>query len=228
MSIFQKGTLDPAHGPVNPTPSSSRVQGVDIYHDDDVTSFAALKAAGFDFAYMKSSQGTLNTDVLFHSRMPAARAAGLIVGAYHFMSFHSRGVAQAAHCAAVIKGVLGDDDLPVACDWEYPEGVDGKPADASIAREFLVEIENLTGRRPIIYTTKGIPAEVGAPSWMNDYPLWLADLESNPHPPHPFTGWSFWQHSWAAQVPGIGNEADVNYFNGNIDDLRRFIKTSKV
>lgn len=226
MSYFKRGTINPTvpslPAPTTPAePSGTRIKGVDVYHDDDINSWANVKSAGYQFAFIKCSQG-LNADVKFEQYFKGAKAAGLIAGAYHFMSYSSSGSKQAEVAVSRCEHAgMGKDDLPLVCDWEYSDGHDPKESEIATVREFLAKVKELTGRTPIIYCSNYLPISLGNPSWFRAYPLWIARYGANPSS----ANWSFWQYSESAHVSGIGNEADANYFNGSLDELRHFIST---
>lgn len=222
MSTFKKGTIEPTFPtlPVDNEPhSDERIRGVDVYHGDEISSWSKVKAAGYLFAFIKSSQG-LGVDEKFEQNVKDAKAAGLIVGAYHFMSFAVNGSKQALVAVNRANNAgLGKTDLPIVCDWEYSDGREPKSSDILIVREFLEKVKELTGRTPIIYCSNYLPASLGNPSWFKQYPLWVARYGATPSS----SNWSFWQYSESAHVPGINNEADVNYFKGSLADLKSFI-----
>lgn len=203
-------------------PDGEMATGIDIYHGDEINSWDKIRRAGFDFVFIKASQG-LGTDPKYKSFKEEADAAGLITGPYHFISFSQDTKEQARHFASLIKG-LKKTDLPPVLDFEYLPGHNPKPSDATVARVFLEEISQLTSRLPVFYCSRSVPGEIGAPSFLKDYPLWLASYNSSIRVPAPWNTWAFWQYSDSARVPGIGNNADVNRFNGDVASLRKFIE----
>jgi GH25 family lysozyme M1 (1,4-beta-N-acetylmuramidase) len=48
---------------------------------------------------------------------------------------------------------------------------------------------------------------------------------ASPSIPAGWSGWTFWQHSDAGRVPGIGGDVDLNWFNGSEAELQAFIAT---
>ena len=59
-----------------------------------------MAAAGKKFAFMKATEDTNYTDPTYTSNRASARAAGLVVGAYHFAqpsTVAGNGAAQADH-----------------------------------------------------------------------------------------------------------------------------------
>ena len=61
------------------------IKGIDIYNGTGRPDFAAVKAAGIGYVIHKATEGVNFTDKSFAANITAARAAGLPVGAYHFL-----------------------------------------------------------------------------------------------------------------------------------------------
>ena len=59
-------------------------EGVDISHWQGAIDWTKVAAAGKKFAYMKASESTDFVDPNYTTNRAQARAAGLLVGAYHF------------------------------------------------------------------------------------------------------------------------------------------------
>lgn len=80
----------------------------------------AIKDAGFEGVYLKSSQYSKTKDFSFQSLRDRAWKAGLAVGAYHFCSHDTEPEPQAEYFYRQSEG-LGQDmgDLPPMIDWEF-------------------------------------------------------------------------------------------------------------
>lgn len=85
---------------------------VDVSHYNAISDANAMRADSISGAWVKATQGTGYVDPTFTAKVAQLRAAGLIVGAYHFadgsdpvkQAAHFRAVAGAAGCLA--KGSL--------------------------------------------------------------------------------------------------------------------------
>ena len=212
-------------GPIKPVPppvsSGGSIYGCDIYHLDSVKSFDQMLAGGIEFLFCKASEG-LSNDSKFEEYFAGAKAAGLIVGGYHFYNSSIDQKSQASHFAQRLKTVgLSATDLPPVFDFEKASGNFGSQ-DASNALEFLLEIQSLTGRLPLLYMSESTYSALGSPSWMRNYPWWLARYRSEDLGPGT-DNWVFWQFAEAAHIPGLGNTGDKNKFRGSLDDLRNWI-----
>src|SRR5262249_49134125 len=118
--------------PANPasTVLDTRLDGLDAYCLDKLSSLDDLKNEGIRFMILRSTEDVgLNDDNNpgggvtvpvgqgYRTRHDAARAAGILVGAYHF--YHERNAAedQADSMAGTVKRLL-PGDLPPSFDFE--------------------------------------------------------------------------------------------------------------
>lgn len=209
MSIFNKGTLNPSAP--NPPLSGGRLHGIDVYHEDDVTSWAAI-AQSNSFAICKTSEGS-SPDSKFLQYAAGGKSAGLKVGGYHFMHYGAGSGAAQAQLAVSMINQAGVRML--ACDWEYTDGHTPTSSEIAVVQDFLKTAESLMGKKPWIYCSNYLPGSIGNPSWFSAYPLWVARYGANPT----VATWDIWQYGESSSVSGVGNPCDVNYFNGTQAEL---------
>jgi lysozyme len=199
--------------------------GIDVSHWQGTIDWGAARADGVEFAFIKATEGGDYTDPRFAANWAGARQAGVVRGAYHFFRPQTDAMAQAAHFLRTVT--LAPGDLPPVLDVEV---TDGRAADAIAAgvRTWLAEVERVTGRRPILYTRASFwTAQMGG--GFNAYPLWVAHYGvSSPSIPAGWSGWTFWQHSDAGRVSGIGGDVDLDWFNGDRAALAAFAATGEI
>lgn len=233
MSIFnRKSTITPivnhhpepvvTNPPVTSVPSGVKIKGCDIYHGDEFSGWNKLIDQGLYFMFMKATEGTGHKDSKFHEYWALAKAHGIIRGAYHFFKPDQDPVDQAEFFYEMV-GPLEDTDLPMVLDLEYADG-NPNSSHASKARAFLEKIELLSKKIPILYTNKYIIDYFNNPSWVSRYPLWIPNYSKNPPPiPSPYKRWTFFQYTESGTPV-----SDLNLFNGSLDELKAFIKLSKI
>lgn len=183
--------------------------------------WAAVKAAGQTFAFIKASGGRNLADPWFAREWAAAGRAGMIRGAYHYADPSSSADAQAAYVVRLVGTTREADDLGIVLDLESTGGLD-HPALARWAHTFLSGVERRTGRVPILYT--------GPSFWhtrMQDdrtfgaYPLWLASYSSRPPATLPgWDRWTFWQQTDTYRLPGIPGAVDHDVMCCSLGTLR--------
>ena len=172
---------------------------------------------------LKATQGIGFADPAFAPRVANARAAGLLVGAYHFMDAKSP-----CEQMANFLSVVGDaGDILLVVDFEVYESSQPTAAQAAAA---VMTVKSITGRLPVLYTGRYV---LSAPnSMLSQCPLWLAEYGSRPVCPPGWSQWKLWQHtdgrvgSGPMTVPGIG-ACDRSRFAGTVDELKAWWPAAK-
>jgi len=203
----------------------SQTRGMDVSGWQGNVNWAAARANGARFAFVKATESTSYRNPYFAQQYNGSYNAGLLRGAYHFaLPDRSTGTAQADYF--VNHGGAWSRDgrtLPPALDIEYnPYGARcyGYSASGMVSwiRAFSNRVRARTGRYPVIYSTRdwwqsctGNSAAFGVTN-----PLWIACYcASTGTLP---AGWSFhtfWQFASSGALPG-----DQNYFNGSYTRLK--------
>jgi len=164
----------------------------------DVSSFQpeAFSTKGLAFAFVKATEGTSYVNPRYRAQVDHARAAGLVVGHYHFG--HKGGAAEADYFLSKVELHSGDI---LAFDWET-SGVSQAERDAFVSRVKA----KAPGHRVILYCNvdywKNRDSDNGGPA----DGLWIADPNhpaGHPNvkgmlPPH--LPWVIHQYSWAGGV----------------------------
>jgi lysozyme len=202
-------------------PEGYEIHGIDISHYqgninwDRLRSNAMIDGCPLRFVFIKSTEGTSNTDPNFDDNFYQAKKYGFIRGAYHFWSNKSTAKDQANYFLNHVH--LEPGDLPPVLDVEH------KPKDQSVedfqtnVLTWLHTVEDKYHVKPIIYTYyKFKEAYLNAPVF-DDYPYWIAHYYVDKVK---YKGkWKFWQHTDAGSLPGIKGNVDLNIYNGSYYDL---------
>lgn len=185
-----------------------RAQGIDVSNNQGHVDFAKVRKAGYRFVIIKATEGVGYIDPFFHDNVRAAKAAGLKVGAYHFLRPQPgrAGRDEADEFFAQLrKAGLGRGDLLPVVDVEVTKL--GPLQTRNYVGSFIAQIARLTGSKPLLYT---YPAFM---TWRETFgcKLWIAHYGvAAPQVPLPWTGYTIWQHSSTASVPGVRGNCDVN------------------
>jgi len=174
------------------------------------------------YAFIRLSDGATYKDAKFATNWSAAKAAGVIRGAYQFFRPAQSVTTQADMMIAAI-GTYTPGDLPPVIDVED----DGGLAPSTVAtrvRQWVDRVHAALGVTPIVYTGKYFwRDEVGSPASFAGTPLWIAQYTSLcPDLPAPWTRWTFWQYTDKGAVAGISGPVDTNRFNGTLAQLQAF------
>ncbi|MDK8188956.1 glycoside hydrolase family 25 protein [Paenibacillus sp. UMB7766-LJ446] len=213
---------------------TGNAQGIDVSHHNGIIDFKKVAADGISFVFIKATQGKTFRSSKFLQFVKDAKAAGLLIGAYHYVDDSAGSVvaakAEAANFYNAIQdaGGISTFDLPPVMDYESNKNGHSKATITAVAKTFLEEIHKLTGVKPLVYT---YPAFIGNFTGLSSYPLWIARYSTQtPADASGWTRWDFWQYSDGSagaylprgnrKVDGIGGAVDLNEFDGTVAELR--------
>ncbi|WP_206796612.1 LysM peptidoglycan-binding domain-containing protein [Amycolatopsis sp. MtRt-6] len=186
--------------------------GIDVSHWNTVTDWNAVRGNNITFCSFKLTEGAGGADITSPARIPAARAAGIALGGYHFARRGDVG-AQVAHFADVLRGngLLGGGSLAPMLDMEAAE-LRGNAN--GFVGDFIGRLRTATGvRRVLVYANLDWFRNVLRPDeWADaDVFLWIARYNGDPGNP----GWThprlaLHQHTSSGSVPGVSGHVDRN------------------
>ena len=196
------------------------VHGIDVSHYQSVIHWDSIAMQGFQFAFVKATEGTTYADSLFSKNWQSLAEVPIIRGAYHFYRPQEPPAQQLYHYLDVTHLQIGD--LPPVLDVELLDGVNKvKLISGMMTWLYLAEVK--TGLRPIIYTNFKFYNKFLA-GYFDEYPIWIARYSSR----KPFLmderPWSFWQYGNRGRVQGILGDVDLNVFNGTYLELLELCK----
>lgn len=225
-----------------------KVDLIDLCSIQGTVDWVAVRGAGFEGAYIKSSQYTSTADHRFGQYAEDASRAGLAVGAYHFAYCGSDPVAQAEYFfrqADKVGQLAGD--MPPALDLEFAKNIPPKDI-VSWGERFMARARELwygtnSVRLPILYTYPYFAKSLQPylkDSKLTEYPLWIANYKSDAagklvgwYPtdtdkPMATDGWdnpTIWQYSGnnGLRVPGIAVDCDRDLFLGSRGAWEEFL-----
>ena len=178
------------------------------------------------FIICKATEGVTYTDPNFTENWSTIPQKGFIRGAYHFYHTNDDPTEQATFFVNSLVG-LNQSDLAPVLDIEEG-GIVAGTAVAAIQADlmvFLKAVEQLSGRKPIIYTNVNVGNKYLDNPEFSSYALWIAYPAEVVEPELPTTwattGWSLWQESWSYQIDGYTDDFDK--YNGNLAALKQFI-----
>lgn len=190
-------------------------RGIDVSDWQGYIDYSEVRNSGVEIVYIKASQGNSIVDPYFRINYNNAKATGLKVGLYHFLTARSVQEAenQATYFSSVISGT--SPDCKLAMDFEvFGELSNSQINEISFA--FLRRVQELTGKEVIVYSDASNAENTFSQEFANTYPLWVAEYGVNT----PRTGrWSTYegfQYSDTGTVPGIRVLTDLDIFTDSI------------
>ena len=211
------------------------IPGIDVSHWQSDIDWSEVKRSGVKFAFIKATEFPDKKTALFvdnkcQENINGAKANGIHWSAYHFFRTHIDPVIQAqSYCETIGEF----SSLPPVLDLEAA-GSKGERLNHKV-RMFLEEVEKITHRKPIIYTSGGFWRSYMAyekrahTDWAREYPLWMAQYTTLwPGSIYPWAAWDFWQYSDKGKLPGIKTHVDLNWFVGSEAELIEKFVNSRI
>ena len=211
-----------------PVEGAELLYGVDVSRWQGDIAWGQVAAADITFAFCKGTEGGDFTDPQFTANMTNGRAAGVLMGVYHFARpLNNPALDEARHFVRTATPYLLAGGMLPVLDLESGDTL-GKAALSAWTRTWCREVERLTTLRPVIYTSRSYAANF-AENDLNTWPLWIAVPGFAPGAAvsgiGPWTRWTFQQYSWTGRVPGIGSgsvDVDLDAFEGGLADLAAY------
>lgn len=193
------------------------ITGPDISHHQGAVNWAAVAAAGHQFAVIKATEGVGFVDPQLAANRAGAHAAGLAVGLYHFARAGNP-AAEAAYFTGV-TGQLQAGEFAVL-DWEVPAA---DPVGWCTA--WLAAVRGQLGMKPLLYLNRStLNGYNWSPVVAADSGLWLAAYDGSTAAvaSGAWPGLAMKQYTDKGSVPGVAGPVDVNVFYGTADQLRAY------
>jgi lysozyme len=199
------------------------VAGIDLSEKNGKFNWSLIGKGSEDihFAFIKATEALDIIDSRFNENIKSAQESGILVGAYHWLCPGLHVGQQFELFSSTVKDFRGMLP-PVVCLVAYQTPLEEMEINI---KSFLILIEKKVGVKPIIFTSDTFwGTYLPKSDWGCNYPLWI-DKPGAFWPPQlwPWAGWTFWQNSYQARLPGINANLGINLFNGTIKDLKNMI-----
>lgn len=210
-------------------PSSDEIyQGIDVSEWQGNIDFQAVRDAGIEAVYIRSSEGNDYVDHYFESNYAKATEAGLKVGFYHYVTARTveEGIEQARFFASVVSTKI--IDLRLAMDFESFGNLSVQEIN-EISEAFLTTLEEVTGKEVVIYSDASNARDVFSRELAENYPIWVAEyFVEEPFDNGKWETWVGFQYSDRGRVSGINGSVDRDeYTNGIFLDERSTLPESE-
>ena len=197
-------------------PSSSNIyDGIDVSGWQGNIDYSEVASSGIEIVYMKASEGTSFVDPYFDQNYTNAKANGLKVGFYHYLTArsNSEAVAEANFFVSTISGMIPDCRL--AMDFESFGSLSAEEIN-EIGLTFMQTVESLSGKEMVIYSDTSNASNIFG-GGLTNYPLWVAQYEvEEPTPNGNWDSWVGWQYTDAGEISGINGYVDRDRFTDGI------------
>lgn len=184
--------------------------GIDCSAYQGVVDWPVTAEAGWEFAYIKATEGLGFVSSALDGQWRGANLAGMTTGLYHFARPDTNTPeGEADHFAGQINRLGGPGHLPPCLDLEVGSGDLG-----SWAFRFLKRVREKTGlTRVMVYSGAYFFRDHIGEMWMDpDIVLWIADYGATVGRPR-YLSQRVAIHQYASdgRIPGITGSVDVNF-----------------
>lgn len=216
------------------------VNGVDVSFYQGNINWAAAKADGIDFAFIRvgyrgSKDGVLYEDAYFKNNIVGALNANMQVGVY--MTSQAVSEAEAAEEAKYVLDRIKDYKihLPVVIDYEYDANKTGRLYTAKLSKDKTTQICNAfsnavqaKGYQTAVYANKNMLENAMVPAGLNAQ-VWIANYATETK----YNGdYKYWQYTNKGTVNGITGQVDMDFWYDdgirNYDENLPVTDTSKI
>ena len=207
ISISKVEAIEPA--------SSEIYEGIDVSNWQGNINFTEVANSGIQVVYIKATQGTTYVSPTFEQSYQNAKANGLKIGFYHYVTARSEEEArlEAQFFASKIAGK--EIDCRLAMDFEKFGNLNNDEINA-IGLAFIRKLEELT-QKPVVVYSNAYTARTVWNVEIASYPLWVAEYGvSSPQDNGKWSTYIGWQYTDTGEVSGINGYVDRNKFTKEI------------
>lgn len=190
-------------------------RGIDISEFQGEIDFEEVRRSGIEAVYIRVGAGEY-TDEYFAENYERAKAVGLKIGFYHYVTARSvdEGRRQARFFASLAAG--REPDMRLAMDFEYFGSLSVSQINA-ISEAYLDELTALTRREAVIYSDLSNARNIFSRALAEKYPLWAAQYGADePSANGKWREWVGFQYTDEGRVGGIYGNVDLNIFTEGI------------
>jgi GH25 family lysozyme M1 (1,4-beta-N-acetylmuramidase) len=222
--------------------TAQRPMGIDVStYQGTALDWPAIKASGITFAWSKATEGNGASDNTFLVNQTNAKAAGVLIGAYHYARYDlntgtAGATAEANWFWSVTKNYIKSSGaylMPMLDVEASPSGYT-QAALAQWINQWCNTVSNSAYAagvtiKPVIYVSAchANYFDSSVAQWIP----WIANYNGqNPQTSNPWTAcsgldiwgpgvWDLWQYSSTTSVPNHAGNVDGDVFNGTATDL---------
>lgn len=199
-----------------PPSSPDLLYGIDVSEWQGSIDYREVANTDIEIVYIRSSEGNNYVDPFFKENYERAKANGLKVGFYHFLT--ARNVREAEEQARFFVSVIRETepDCRLAMDFEIFDGL-GIDEINDISSAFLETTEMLSGKDVVIYSDAFNARAKFSQELANRYPIWVADyFVEEPEDNGKWSSWVGFQYTDRGKILGIKGNVDRDFYTSGI------------
>ena len=213
---------------------AQRPVGIDVSQYQGSIDWPTVKSAGITFAWARASEGVGYPDPTFTNNQVNARAAGVLIGAYHHARFDlnlgtSGATDEANYFWSVTSNYITGGGCYLMPMVDLEGSVSGYTPEtlSQWVNQWCLTVSNSAAAagvtiKPVIYASSSFAGtwfDITVTQWIPWIAHWNGQIPQSGAPTAgtaPWSTWTLWQYDHVITVPGITvNVVDADVFNGN-------------
>ena len=187
------------------------MNGIDVSVHNGYVDFTKVKAAGYDFVMVREGYGDVlsypsQKDSRFETNYKAAKAAGLNIGAYHYL-YATTAAGARREAQGFINNLKGKTPLsmPVALDMEERCQYNLPNTTVEAIVEAFMNVVEAAGYYCVLYSYESFLTAKMSATFRSKYDVWCANITRTPA-----IKYGIHQYSFTGRVNGISGAVDLN------------------
>lgn len=185
-------------------------KGVDLSVHNGAVDFAKVKSAGYTFAILREGYGDElsypgQKDARFEQNYKNAKAAGLHIGAYHYLYATTVNGAR-REAQGFINNLKGKSfDYPIALDIEERSQYNLSNSTVEAITKAFMDVCEAAGYYCLLYSYESFLTAKFSSAFRSKYDVWCANISRTPS-----IACGIHQYSFTGRVAGIAGNVDLN------------------
>jgi len=198
---------------------ASTVLGIDVSSYQGSINWASVHSCGASFAFAKASEGVSFLDPKFKNNMNNGKAAGMLMGAYHFArpDLNCPGPEANYFWSAAGAYIIADGkSLFPAVDFEVFNGHACQPSYTAWFNTWATDVKAKTSHflHPVIAVSCAAACDIPGSS----LEIWGLD-PNGPGSCTCITNWTYWLINPNGAICGVTGSVDLDEYNGTLSGL---------
>lgn len=184
--------------------------GPDLSQHNGTVDFAKIKAAGHSFVLIREGYGNeiaypRQKDTFYETNYKAAKAAGLNVGAYHYL-YATTAAGAKTEAEGFLKNIKGKSfDMPIALDIEERSQYNLPNATVEAIIKAFMDICEKAGYYCLLYSYEAFLTAKMSATFRSKYDVWCANISKTPG-----IKYGIHQYTFTARISGVSGNVDMN------------------
>ena len=185
-------------------------KGVDLSVHNGAVDFAKVKSAGYTFVILREGYGDElsypgQKDARFEQNYKNAKAAGLHIGAYHYMYATTVNGAR-REAQGFLNDLKGKSfDYPIALDIEERSQYNLPNSTVESLIKAFMDVCEAAGYYCLLYSYESFLTAKMSAAFRSKYDVWCANITRTPS-----IAYGIHQYSFTGRVAGIAGNVDLN------------------